>query len=198
MKIITKFKEYLFDKKQRKQRKQKGFSDSDCWGLNYWLGDTFPKMIRNLRDMKNGYPMCKFEDVDNFPKDWLELETNKMNEVFKNQHYDTSDELFNKWYLILTRIAYCLEQTNDELVKIANEYEDEYNKQVWGNLSFKNALIPIKLGDNTNAYKLNTNEPDDEIRKKYFEKEDEIAKYRDDMKNEAFDLLKKYFWDLWD
>lgn len=198
MKIITKFKEYLFDKKQRKQRKQKGFSDSDCWGLNYWLGDTFPKMIRNLRDMKNGYPMCKFEDVDNFPKDWLELETNKMNEVFKNQHYDTSDELFNKWYLILTRIAYCLEQTNDELVKIANEYEDEYNKQVWGDLSFKNALIPIKLGDNTNAYKLNTNEPDDEIRKKYFEKEDEIAKYRDDMKNEAFDLLKKYFWDLWD
>lgn len=198
MKIIIKFKEYLFDKKQRKQRKQKGFSDSDCWSLNYWLGDTFPKMIRNLRDMKNSYPMCKFEEVDNFPKDWLELEINKMNEVFKSQHYDASDELFNKWYLILTRIAYCLEQTNDELVKIVNEYEDEYNKQVWGDLSFKNLLIPIKLENNTNAYKLNTNEPDDEIRKKYFEKEDEIAKYRDDMKNEAFDLLKKYFWDLWD
>lgn len=57
MKIIIKLKEYLFDKKQRKQRKQKGFSDSDCWGLNYWLGDTFPKMIRNLRDMKNNYPI---------------------------------------------------------------------------------------------------------------------------------------------
>ena len=34
--------------------------------------------------------------------------------------------------------------------------------------------------------------------KKYLKEEDRIFKYRDKMKNEALDLIKKYFWGLWD
>ena len=37
-----------------------------------------------------------------------------------------------------------------------------------------------------------------ENKKLWKEKEEEIFTYRNNMKNEAFDLIKKYFWDLWD
>ena len=37
-----------------------------------------------------------------------------------------------------------------------------------------------------------------ELEEKYRQRSEEIAKYRDEMKNEAFDLLKKYFYHLWD
>ena len=37
-----------------------------------------------------------------------------------------------------------------------------------------------------------------EIREKYIERENEIFNYRNKMKDEAFVLLQKYFWNLWD
>ena len=43
-----------------------------------------------------------------------------------------------------------------------------------------------------------TNEPDPELKRKFWDREQEIADYRESMKNEAFDLLKKYFYSLWD
>ena len=43
-----------------------------------------------------------------------------------------------------------------------------------------------------------TNEPDEKIKKKYKKRNEEIEEYRDKMKDEAFDLLKKYFYHLWD
>ena len=32
----------------------------------------------------------------------------------------------------------------------------------------------------------------------WMEKQRELMKYRNNMKNEAFDLIKEYYWDLWD
>ena len=32
----------------------------------------------------------------------------------------------------------------------------------------------------------------------WMEKQRELMKYRNDMKDEAFDLIKEYYWDLWD
>ena len=49
--LIHKFNEYRFEKRMAKQRYKKGFSDSDCWGMNYWLTSTFPEMILNLINM---------------------------------------------------------------------------------------------------------------------------------------------------
>lgn len=51
--LIHKFNNYKFEKRMARQRYKKGFSDSDCWGMNYWLTSTFPKMILALRDMKH-------------------------------------------------------------------------------------------------------------------------------------------------
>ena len=51
MYILYKFKDWLFKRKMKKQRYKRGFSDSDCWSLDYWLVTTLPKMIYILRDM---------------------------------------------------------------------------------------------------------------------------------------------------
>lgn len=67
VRLKYKISDYKFEKRMAKQRKKRGFSDNDCWGMCYWFGDTFPKMIRNLRDMKHGAPEYEFEEFDNFP-----------------------------------------------------------------------------------------------------------------------------------
>ena len=57
---------YKFNKKMAKQRAKRGFSDDMCWNMYGWILETFPKMIINLRDMKNGYPELKFEEINYF------------------------------------------------------------------------------------------------------------------------------------
>ena len=53
MYIFYKFRDWLRERNMKKQRYKRGFSDSDCWGMCYWLTDTFPKMVYTLRDMKH-------------------------------------------------------------------------------------------------------------------------------------------------
>ena len=172
----------------KKQRKNKGFSDCDCWGLYWWLGRTFPEMILNLRNMQHGAPELKFEEFYNLPLNWLIPELQKLEKI-KKEEYDIYD-IFNQWYIILTRIAFCLKQTDEDLY-IENPYEKEYFNQL-----YKSDNLFKKINDN--FYELNTSPVDKELKTKYVKEEDKIWKYRNNMKNEAFDLLKKYFWNLWD
>lgn len=209
-----KIKDFFFERKMAKQRKKKGYADCDCWGLYYWLGATLPKMILRLRDFKHGAPELKFEEVETFPLDWLIPEIEK-----KQKEYDESDDdegfdlysIFDRWYLILTRIAFCLQQSNEEITEIPNEYSEEYDRQIWGNRlddldkksvkDWLNSIFKVKEYDEKGkpkTYELVTNEPDKEIEEKYYQREKEIFQYREKMKDEAFDLIKKYFYALWD
>ena len=45
---------------------------------------------------------------------------------------------------------------------------------------------------------LKTNEPDMMLQEKYYKRVMEIENYRNACKDEAFDLIKKYFYHLWD
>ena len=209
------FKDLFFEIRMSNQRRKKGYADCDCWGMNYWFSSTFAKMIRELRDMKHGHPELPFEEVDNFPVDWVEEMSKDIIKVdekkgFEEEDFDIFDG-FYRWQLILTRIAWCLEQASDEVTDLENEYEEEYNRQVWGDTfddvgknSFNNwwedhmEVVSVDKKGKPKLYRLKTNEPDENIKEKYWKKEEENNKYREDMKNEAFDLLKKYFYNLWD
>lgn len=231
--LKRKLSDWRFEKRMARQRKKKGFADCDCWGMYYWFGSTFPKMIRTLRDMKHGAPAMDFEEVDNFPLLWVEEECNKLMEIkrkdwekqsrkYKKENPFEDDEeiilwgtdrVFDRWQLILSRIAYCLEQTDEEVTEIKNEYEDEYFDSVFGKKETENKkgsyldnflyglFEPIEWDEKgrPKLWRLKTeDEKNIDLEEKYRKRNEEIAQYREDMKNEAFDLLKKYFYHLWD
>lgn len=150
------------------------------------------------------------------PLDWLnkyaqEFTDKIEKESLKGPDYDytdticfwggtISDRCFCRWWIILTRIAWCLEQASED-TKIYNEYAEEFNKQSWKDINSLSDILEVETyTDNRepSLYSLKDNNVDPELKKKYFNKEAEISKYRDDCKNEAFDLIKKYFWNLWD
>ena len=217
-KMEIKFKDYKFNKKMSKQRYKKGFADCDCWDMHYWFTSTFPKMIRTLRDMKHGAPEYDFEEFDNFPLLWVAEESKENKKKKRKKHYEEEinvfgkDKCFDRWWFVLSRIAYCLEQADEETTIIENEYAEEYNRQIWGDDSdiegkhwtfekWWNKHHVVEEYDEKGKpklYRLVTNDPDPELKEKFWNREQEIADYRESMKDEAFDLIKKYFWSLWD
>ena len=201
--LKNKISDYIFNKRMARQRYKRGFSDSDCWGMNYWLTDTFPKMIINLRDMKHGAPDLLFEEYDKLPGPWRYEYKRQYRERCKKEGYEyEEDTIFEKWFVILSRIAYCLEQASEDK-EMYNEYKEEYDKALWGEedkedfKSFKKwwekHTDKIEGGYILKHYKV-----DKELEEKYWKKEEEIVKYKESMKDEAMDLIKKYFYHLWD
>lgn len=190
-------KDYKFNKKMAKQRAKRGFSDDMCWGMYDWFLETFPKMIINLRDMKHGYPELDFEEIEKIPISWIKSVSKEINEINKKDGYGEFNikDGFNRWQLILTRIAYCLTQANEDETEIKNEYREEYFNQAYGTIEdwWNRRCKKVESG-----YIIKAKNIDKELEEKYFNREKEISEYRDEMKNEAFDLLKKYFWNLWD
>lgn len=123
---------------------------------------------------------------------------------FDKMGYDKPDikDPFTRWQLILKRMVYCLQQADENQVSLKNKYEEEFEKQVWKNVDtdttskFSDYLVQDK--SNPKLYELNTSEPDKNLKERYYKECDRINSYRNIMKNEAFNLLKKYFWNLWD
>lgn len=200
--LIHKFNEYRFEKRMAKQRYKKGFSDSDCWGMNYWLTSTFPDMILNLRDMKHGAPELPFEEFDKLPLDWKDKELQKYKLIQEKNGYEYEpDSIFTKWYILLTRMAYCLKEA-DEDKKMYNPYEKDYNIAMWGEDFYKEKSFTEFWNKHCEkvdgGYIIKTNEPDEDLKNKYYMVEEKHWKYKESMKDEALDLLKKYFYNLWD
>ena len=197
-----KFNEYRFNKRMARQRYKRGFADVDCWGMNYWLTSTFPDMILHLRDMKHGAPDLPFEEFDTFPKEWKQVEMNKLNNWhIQNKYTFEPNSIFTKWYIILTRIAYCLKEA-DEDKEVFNKYADDYNKAVWGEDYGKEKTFTEFWGKHCEkvdgGYIIKTGEAPEELHKNYWEEEKRIEEYKVSMKDEALDLIKKYFYCLWD
>ena len=181
--LLYKLKEKFFDLRMKCQRFRRGYASIDVWSMKYWFQETFPKMIIYLRDMKHGAPEEKFEEVDNFPLLWVAEQSKILLEQKKKNGYEEeinlyngNDKIFDRWWLVLSRIAYCLQESSEDQTTEINEYTEKFDKLTW-----------VEQVD-----------PDSELREKWFNRDEEIAEYRDKMKDEAFDLLKKYFWHLWD
>lgn len=197
-----KFSDYKFERRMAKQRYKKGYADCDCWSMNYWLVSTFPEMILNLRNMKHGAPELPFEEFDTFPLEWKdeELQKYKLRQEKDGYEYDPNS-IFTKWYIILTRIAYCLKEA-DEDKEVYNPFKKEYNeallrKDINKVKSFTEFWDKhcIKVDD---GYVISSYNVNDDLEKAYYREEEKILKYKESMKDEAMDLIKKYFYHLWD
>ena len=165
--------------------------------------------------MKHGAPELPFEELDKFPLQWINEQSSLLLKQKKESNYDEEIDLFGKekcfdrWWFILTRIAWCLKEASPDK-ELYNEYREEFNRQLWGDseenekLSFKqwwnkfHKVVEYDEKGKPKLWQLVTGEPTPELEKKYFKKEKENAEYQKERMEEAFDLIKKYFYHLWD
>ena len=211
MRLYNYLKDWFYERKYRRQRAKNKYSMDMCFNLNYSLLEILPKMIEELREMKNGYPMdMKFEEVDSYPIEFKADCIRKLEEEFKEADFDKPDldDDFTRWQIILMRIIYCLQQSDENQTEIENMYYEEFHRQSWLDISktknfkeFWNTIAkPIKYDEKgkPKLYQLIQNKVDPELKENYFKEVEKINKYRNDMKTEAFNLINKYFWCLWD
>ena len=204
-KLFYRIKERNFEQKMKKQRYKNRFSDMDVWNWFCWFYETTPKMFEQLEKNIHGIPNEDFCEIKDMPEEWLKIAEKNISSEKNAKKF--SKELIN-WKLILLRIAYCFDVLNedydyDEKCKyeeINNEYRDEYLNQVYGDKDLMDLFVVDEVDEKGKPkyYKLVTNEADPELEKNYRKREEEIAKFREDRKNEGFDLLKKYYYNLWD
>lgn len=214
-----KFIDWRFDKRMGRQKMKKGYSDDMCWSMHDWFTTTFPKMILELRDMKHGAPELEFEEFDVFPLKWVAEQSEILLKQKKEKGYEEEldfwgkEKVFDRWWMILSRIAYCLQEADEETCSEENPYWEEYHKITWNRglsdeeidkMTFKeywDFTYEVAEKDENGkplTYKFRDFPENEELRKKWMNKELELSEYRNKMKDEAFDLIKKYFWNLWD
>lgn len=191
-----------------REYRRKGFIAENVWNLDCFLTGTFSKMIRSLADTTHGYPQENFEEVEKFPLEWTKSTIEEINRRRQNKIEVTSpfdiDKPADRWELVLLRMAYCFERADKFEDFEENEYSEEYFNQVFGrdhkmkkHESFrkwwKRRTIKVEGG-----YQLIEYEPDKDLQENYYNREREIWENKVAYKNEALDLLKKYFYNLWD
>ena len=52
------------------QRGKRGYSDRDLWGFDYYLCEIMPKALRQLNDIRHGYPDSPFAKTGMTDKKW--------------------------------------------------------------------------------------------------------------------------------
>lgn len=191
----------LFERlKELNQLRKRGFTDSDCWNLDFFLQSKFSEMILYMRKHKWGHPQeISFDDVKDYPIEFIEYAMNIIDKEFKyNKCYEGKKkedviDIFDQsiqWSIVLIRIAYCLQMTFDDNYK--NEYSEEYLHQVFGD-KWKFSE-PDERGRRT----LILNDAEPELEEKYNKRREEIMEETINMKDEAMKLLSRWYFHLWD
>ena len=181
--IYYKIKEFPSDIKHFYQRAKKGYSYQDVWSIHDWFMKIVPKMLTDMKKNLHGCPAqftnnedgTEFQDVEKGVKDWEN---------------------------VIERMIFCFTEMNEDTCSMKNEFEDEYRRQrdkPNEGKPFKDWFVPCGEDENgEKLYRMITGEVEPELEENYRKKMLEIEQYKDNMKNEGFELFSRYFWNLWD
>lgn len=176
VKNVKRFFKYSF------QRITKGYCDKDVWEMYPHLQAIIPAMLSELRENHMGYPVINEKD--------------------------TPEEGDERWNKILDRMAFCFRESCDDTCSRINPYKEEHSEAlmkftkkygIFGEkLQTKEERERDKRGEGKKMHFMDELPEYKDISKKYHDYEIKLAKYREQKKNEAFNLLKKYFFGLFD
>ena len=93
------------------QRGKRGYADSDCWGIDFYLVDIIPKMIKQLKGNRGGVPSCMFEDADD--------DSDKSWEKARKKWYKILDEIIKSFSLMEKELEILV--LTEEEIKIRNK-----------------------------------------------------------------------------
>lgn len=162
------------------QRIKRGYSDYDVWNMDHYLQRLIPDMLLNLKKNRHGSP-----------------------------HLDEDDDACHaKWDKTLNKMIFLWRESNEETCSMKNPYEEEYFRcfeefekkyGTWGeklrtkkelSSEKKTGLSTMRFMDEVPEYK--------DIHEKYRTEQERLDKYRHKCWSEAMDMLKEWYWDLWD
>ena len=184
--------EEKFENIDRRQREKRGYSDTDVWNMNDWFIGTVTPMLKQFRKRHNGIPGLFLKSYTPTPEE--------------------REEANSRWEQILDRMIFLITEMDMDKCSMKNPYAKAYNslhtrfrrKNGWFGEKLK---TPEELKEEKEKGSSRIYSPTDfpekyqtarEIEDKYFEYEHKITDYRNDCKNEFFELFSKYFWELWD
>lgn len=166
------------------QRITRGFSERDIWSMDAYLQILFPDMLQYLKDHRMGSPVC----------------LNRTDEPHDNSCHE-------EWDKILNQMIFLWRESYEYSCSRKNPYEEEYGK-AWEEYmkkyekKYKKKFVKVKRKDGT-YYKsivpgISEIPEYQEICGKHEKAEREIDQYREECKDKAMDMMKEYFYCLWD
>jgi len=157
------------------QRAIRGYSYQDLWSIYSWFLETMPKMLRDFKKDLHGCPAIFVNHED-------------------GTEYQNVEQGMKDWEAVIDRMIFCFTEMNEDTCSMKNEFKDECFRQRHKpneGKKVKDWFEPCGTDkDGMPLYRL--------LEKDFWRKQKEIKAYREKMKDEGFDLMKKYFWNLWD
>lgn len=190
-KILAKIKHFFKCVKWSKQRITRGYCDCDVWEMFSFLQTLIPDMLQTLKDTRTGSPGYLGENYTN------------ENGILVN---DTCHE---EWNCILDKMIFLWREAEKDTCSQKNPFDEAHSKAMdefterfglFGNKlqTEKELEENRKRGGGGTIHFMDELPEYKEISDKYREEEKRLEEYRRKCKDEAIDMLKQYFYDLWD
>jgi hypothetical protein len=189
--LLAKIKHFCKCIKWSKQRITRGYADCDVWEMFSFLQTLIPDMLQNLKDTRYGSP-------------------GYLGENYKNEDgVLVNDTCHEEWDKILERMIFLWREIDEETCSKKNSCEEEYFK-AFDEFNDKYGFFGFKLqtekeleenkkrGGGGTVHFMRELPEYKEISDKYDEEQKRLEEYRRACKDEAFDMMKQYFFDLWD
>lgn len=183
-------KRFFRDLKNCRQRISRGYCDEDLFSIQDWFLSVVPAMLQQYKDTRHGSPGVLGENYTN--KDGIAV----------------NDTCHAEWDAILEKMIFLFREANEETCQRKNPYEDEHMR-IFAEFTAKYGILGEKLeteeekafaaktGGHTAHFASELPEYA-EAEEKYMAAERELEEYREQCKDEAFELFSKWFYHLWD
>lgn len=190
-KLLAKLKHFRKCLKWSKQRITRGYCDYDVWEMFSFLQTIIPDMLQTLKDTRMGSPGYLGKNYTN--EDGILV----------------NETCHEEWDKILDRMIFLWREVDEDTCSKKNPYDDAHTEAMW-EFHDKYGILGAKLqtekeleenkkrGGGCTVHFMDELPEYKEISANYHEEEKKLEEYRNSCKDEAFDMLKQYFFALWD
>ena len=178
------------DMRYCRQRIKKGYCDADLYSIYDWFLETVPAMLEQYKKTRHGSPGILGENYEN--EDGILV----------------NDTCHREWDTILDRMIFLFREADESSCQKKNPYEDGHMKmleefaQKYGHFgemleTAEEKEERTKTGAHVVHFPSEIPEYVD-VDERYYAEEKKLEEYRNQCKEEAFQLFSEWFFHLWD
>lgn len=175
------------------QRAMYGYCDFDVWNMRGFLLSVIPDMLEELADIAHGFPVGVSDGVTPVSK------------ILVSDNETADSELMEQWKSTLREMAYYFREADEETCQKKNPYEAEWrqaHREFEAEYGLFGSKIPMAEGEDSSKGRRMYCPGDFDKWKKisqlYFKEESVKNQYRMEMLKTGMNMLRDWFWDLFD